>query len=293
MPTRMPPLAAVLLGTFAAVFAVTSLSAVFRIDNPIPAANAEFGTGIAGLGDQNGDGIPDFAVGVPGVDRVDVFSGRDRTRFDRCRSRRADRTPVRVCGCRGRRCQWRWRRGHRGRRAGSVRFRAASLRPDGACMRSAGVGSCLRVQRRHGRADPQDRPHLGALRVRLLAGRSRRREWRWRIRSRGRRARVSEQSVGRGLHVFGRDRRTTMGVPRTSLPGQAGDRVPRPVRGTGGRPQTATDVATCSWLRRSMTTPAQGRSWAARSSCSPARAAQSSARIRPRPPSTTVSSEAP
>ena len=79
MPTRTLPLAAVLLATFTSVFSVTSLSAVFRIDNPNPAANAEFGTGIAGLGDQNGDGVPDFAVGAPGADRVDVFSGKDRT----------------------------------------------------------------------------------------------------------------------------------------------------------------------------------------------------------------------
>ena len=79
MPTRTLPLAAALLATFTSVIAVPSLSAVFRIDNPSPAANAEFGTGIAGLGDQNGDGVPDFAVGVPGADRVDVFSGKDRT----------------------------------------------------------------------------------------------------------------------------------------------------------------------------------------------------------------------
>jgi hypothetical protein len=70
MPTRTLPLAAALLATFTSVFAVPSLSAVFRIDNPSPAAKAEFGTGIAGLGDQNGDGVPDFAVGVPGADRV-------------------------------------------------------------------------------------------------------------------------------------------------------------------------------------------------------------------------------
>lgn len=79
MPTRALALAATLLAIFTSVFAVSSLSSVFRIDNPSPAANAEFGTGIAGLGDQNGDGVPDFAVGVPGADRIDVFSGKDRT----------------------------------------------------------------------------------------------------------------------------------------------------------------------------------------------------------------------
>jgi hypothetical protein len=76
---RPLPLAAALLVAFIAVSAVPSSSAVFRIDNPSPAANAAFGTAVAGLGDQNGDGVPDFAVGVPGADRVDVFSGRDRT----------------------------------------------------------------------------------------------------------------------------------------------------------------------------------------------------------------------
>ena len=79
MPMRTLPLAAVLLAALTSVFSVTSLSAVFRIDNPNPAAKAEFGTGIAGLGDQNGDGVADVAVGVPGADRVDIFSGKDRT----------------------------------------------------------------------------------------------------------------------------------------------------------------------------------------------------------------------
>ena len=77
MLTRKLLLAA-LLAVFTGLFAVPSLAAVFRIDNPSPAANAAFGTGVAGLGDQNGDGVPDFAVGVPGADRVDVFSGEDR-----------------------------------------------------------------------------------------------------------------------------------------------------------------------------------------------------------------------
>lgn len=42
------PLAAVLLAAFAAAFAAPASSAVFRVDNPAPAANAGFGTGVAG-----------------------------------------------------------------------------------------------------------------------------------------------------------------------------------------------------------------------------------------------------
>jgi len=72
------PLAA-LLAAFTVLHAGPSSSAVFRVDNPMPAANAQFGASVAGLGDQNGDGVPDFAVGVPGADRVDIFSGKDRT----------------------------------------------------------------------------------------------------------------------------------------------------------------------------------------------------------------------
>ncbi len=54
-------------------------ASVFRIPDPSPVADAAFGTAVAGLGDQNGDGIADFAVGVPGADRVDIISGADRT----------------------------------------------------------------------------------------------------------------------------------------------------------------------------------------------------------------------
>jgi len=80
MPTR-PFLLTALVLAFAAAHAIPSVSAVFRIDNPNPASNAQFGTGVVGLGDQNGDGVADFAVGVPGADRVDAFSGADRTRI--------------------------------------------------------------------------------------------------------------------------------------------------------------------------------------------------------------------
>ena len=81
MHVRPLQLAAVVLAACGALVAAPSWPAVFRIDNPAPAVGAEFGTGVTGLGDQNGDGVPDFAVGVPGADRVDVFSGADRTRI--------------------------------------------------------------------------------------------------------------------------------------------------------------------------------------------------------------------
>ena len=77
MPARTLALPTLFLAAFTSLFAAGSISAVFRIDNPNPAALAEFGTGIAGLADQNGDGIPDFAVGVPGADRVPRRTGRE------------------------------------------------------------------------------------------------------------------------------------------------------------------------------------------------------------------------
>src|SRR5215475_7237579 len=76
---RRPGLtSAVLLAGLMSVASFASAT-VFPVDNPSPAASAEFGTAVAGLGDQNGDGIADFAVGVPGADRVDIISGADRT----------------------------------------------------------------------------------------------------------------------------------------------------------------------------------------------------------------------
>jgi hypothetical protein len=52
---------------------------LIEIDNPVPAANALFGTGVAGVGDLNGDGTPDLVAGAPGAGAVYVISGADRS----------------------------------------------------------------------------------------------------------------------------------------------------------------------------------------------------------------------
>jgi hypothetical protein len=49
------------------------------IVNPAPAANARFGTGIAGIGDVTADGMPDLMIGAPGADKAFVLSGSDRS----------------------------------------------------------------------------------------------------------------------------------------------------------------------------------------------------------------------
>jgi PKD domain/FG-GAP repeat len=49
------------------------------IINPAPAADARFGTGIAGISDVTADGIPDLVVGAPGADTAFVLSGSDRS----------------------------------------------------------------------------------------------------------------------------------------------------------------------------------------------------------------------
>ena len=81
MHSRPLHFATALVTVVVSVLAVPCLATLFRIDNPSPAAQAGFGTSVVGLADQNGDGVPDFAVGVPGTDRVDIFSGADRTRI--------------------------------------------------------------------------------------------------------------------------------------------------------------------------------------------------------------------
>ena len=52
---------------------------VTRIGNPNSATDAAFGTSVAGIGDVNGDGIGDLVVGAPGLDKVWIISGKDRS----------------------------------------------------------------------------------------------------------------------------------------------------------------------------------------------------------------------
>src|SRR6266545_3813341 len=62
---------------------------LFRVDDAIPQARAYFGAALAGVGDVDGDGVPDLGVGEPsqnvaGQDnqgRVFVFSGATGARL--------------------------------------------------------------------------------------------------------------------------------------------------------------------------------------------------------------------
>ena len=44
-------------------------------DNPLGSAGKNFGVGVAGIGDQTGDGVADYAIGDPGASRVHQFNG--------------------------------------------------------------------------------------------------------------------------------------------------------------------------------------------------------------------------
>lgn len=51
---------------------------VLSISNPALQAGAGFGESVAGIGDVNGDGVSDLAVGAPGADRAYILSGATR-----------------------------------------------------------------------------------------------------------------------------------------------------------------------------------------------------------------------
>src|ERR1043166_7529105 len=74
------------LASFLATIALTGVvvaSPVLRVTvlqvfNPTLQAGAGFGESVTGIGDVNGDGIADVAVGAPGADRAYIISGATR-----------------------------------------------------------------------------------------------------------------------------------------------------------------------------------------------------------------------
>ena len=57
----------------------TSPPTMIRIDNPEPQADALFGRATDGIGDIDGDGIGDLAIGASGADRIYILSGIDHS----------------------------------------------------------------------------------------------------------------------------------------------------------------------------------------------------------------------
>jgi len=78
MRLRFLPFAALAL-TSLPLLRAHAAGPLIAIDNPVPVADARFGTGVAGIGDVNADGIPDLVIGAPGADKAFVFSGSDRS----------------------------------------------------------------------------------------------------------------------------------------------------------------------------------------------------------------------
>jgi len=59
------------------VFSGTDGKLLMTLSNPSLQGAAAFGWAVAGVGDMNGDGIPDLLVGDPGQEEALVFSGRE------------------------------------------------------------------------------------------------------------------------------------------------------------------------------------------------------------------------
>ena len=76
----MPRRSGLLVGSILALLVASSAAragtlSVARIENPAPSADAAFGMSVAGLGDVDGDGCDDLAVGAPGADIAYILSG--------------------------------------------------------------------------------------------------------------------------------------------------------------------------------------------------------------------------
>ncbi len=205
---RQRPLAA--LGWFTCVsmflLSLEAAAPLIQIDNPSPAADAAFGTGLAGIGDVNGDGTPDFVSGAPGANKAFVISGDDRSlirthtdpdgatdlNFGFAVAGTGDITGDGVddiaVGAPG--------------PLGPIVPLPCDPSLGGVCPPAA-LGPRVSLQRRDRRIDSKDCPGDGVLpQVRVQPRRSRRRHWRWRARSRSRQPGAAA-FLGTGVCVLG------------------------------------------------------------------------------------------